>query len=78
MPPYDSTVTIGVQKMTKKECGIKIIWGNRPPTYDRRLCEKPISYHRKKSKERTKGKTHEQIKEEYIQLCHDLGFEPTL
>lgn len=64
--------------MSFKECGIKFICEGESPIYDRRLCEKPISYHREKSKERTKGKTKEEIRRDFIKLCNNLGFEPYL
>ena len=42
--------------MSSCKCGIKVIRENKPPLYDTTLCEKPISYHRKQSEIRTKGK----------------------
>ena len=62
--------------MSSKECGIKLVSEDMPPLYDRRLCEKPISYHREKSKQRIRGKSKSEIRNEFIKLCHDLGFNP--
>ena len=56
----------------------KIIRENKPPLYDTTLCEKPISYNRKQSEIRTKGKSKDEIKQEFINLCRQLGFEPSL
>ena len=64
--------------MSNGKCGIKIIRKNKPPLYDTTLCEKPISYHRKQSKIRTEGKSKEDIREDFINLCTQLGFEPSL
>ena len=64
--------------MSDCKCGIKIIRENKPPLYDTTLCEKPIAYHRKQSQIRTKGKSKEEIKEDFIKLCRQLGFEPSL
>lgn len=64
--------------MSLKECGVKFVCDDKSPLYDRRLCEKPISYHREKSKQRIKGKSKIEIRNEFIKLCHDLGFNPVL
>ena len=64
--------------MSSCKCGIKVIRENKPPLYDTTLCEKPISYHRKQSEIRTKGKSKDEIKQEFINLCRQLGFEPSL
>ena len=64
--------------MSSIKCGIKFIRENKPPLYDTTLCEKPISYHRELSKKRTQGKSNEEIKEDFINFCRQLGFEPYL
>ena len=64
--------------MSLNECGVKFVRDDKPPLYDRRLCERPISYHREKSRQRIKGKSNAEIRSEFIKLCHDLGFNPVL
>ncbi|WP_407415861.1 hypothetical protein [Methanobrevibacter sp.] len=64
--------------MSSRKCGIKIIRENKPPLYDTTLCEKPISYHRHQSKIRTKGKSKDEIRDDFIKVCRQLGFEPSL
>lgn len=64
--------------MSDYNCGLKINFDDKPPVYERCFCEKPYSYHKIQSDKRINGKSKDEIRNDFIELCHELGFEPVL